>query len=100
MDTVSLFRFLAAFGAVLGLIALMAWALKRWPVLRGAQVGRADTRLRVVEQRGIDTKHKLVLVQRDDVQHLLLISAGSAPVVVETLIDATAETKQGEERGA
>ena len=97
MDTVSFVRFLAAFGAVIGLIALMAWALKRWPVLRGIQGGGTDTRLRVIEQRGIDAKHKLVLVQRDNVQHLLILSASGVPVVVEAQLPPPVESSTKKE---
>lgn len=91
MDTIGFLRFLAASGIILALIALMAWVLKRWPVLRGIHSSQGQTpRLRVIEQRGLDPRYKLVLVQRDDVQHLLILSNTGQPQIIETGIAAPA----------
>ncbi len=94
MDSVSLIRFVAAFALVLSLIALMAWVLKRWPGLLGvAGTPGAKPRLKIIEQRGIDSRRRLVLVQRDDVQHLLLVSA-TGECVIETGIAAPPVAKE------
>jgi flagellar protein FliO/FliZ len=83
METVSIARFVFSFLIVLGLIGLFALALRRWPVLRGmaTTVTTSSHRLKIIEQRAIDVRNKLVLVQRDDVQHLLLVSGEQATVV-------------------
>ena len=74
-------RFVAAFALVIGLIALMAYAAKRW---RGfTPGGGAGRRLEVVEALGVDAKRRLVLVRADGREHLLLIG-GATDVVVES----------------
>lgn len=44
---------------------------------------RADPRIEVVEYANLDGKRKLVLIRRDDVEHLIM-TGGPVDVVVET----------------
>ncbi len=89
MDLESYLRFLAALILVVALIGAAAWAARRLgfagrlPSVRG----RAARRLGVVEYMALDPKTRLVLVRRDDTQHLLLLGA-AGPVVVERGIEA------------
>ena len=56
------------------------WALKRY--LPGLKVGaRAGRRLSVVEVLMLDTRRRLVLVRRDDVEHLILLGATTETVI-------------------
>lgn len=78
--------FLIAFIVVLALIGLLAWVVRRF----GA--GRADAALRgrqprlgVVEAAAVDTRRKLVILRRDNVEHLVMIG-GPTDVVVESNI--------------
>lgn len=82
MDGETIFRFLAALVFVLALIALIAWLARRLG-LGGTIAGRtgAARRLRVAEVAAIDAKHRLVLVRRDDVEHLLLLGPGTGTLV-------------------
>ncbi len=78
-------RFIIAFVFVLILIALTAWIIRRVASGRGGFGGalRAkQDRLAVVDAAHIDAKRRLVLVRRDNVEHLILIG-GPADVVVE-----------------
>ncbi len=50
---------------------------------------KGERRLEVVDQASLDGKRRLVLIRRDDVEHLLL-TGGPVDVVVETGIDAMA----------
>lgn len=50
---------------------------------------RTEPRIEVVEQTAMDGKRRLVLIRRDDVEHLLL-TGGPVDVVVETGIAARA----------
>lgn len=84
MDTVDPSRFIFAFLFVVGLIGLLAMALKHFgasgrfgPAMRAS----ADGRLKVVEVRYIDPKRKLVLVRRDNAEHLLLLADGRETVI-------------------
>ncbi len=47
--------------------------------------GRNDRRLEVVEQSNMDGRRKLVLIRRDNIEHLIM-TGGPVDVVVETNI--------------
>ena len=79
---ISPLRFILAFVFVVGLIGLMGLALKRYgrtQKIFGAQ--GAGGRLTVVETRYLDPRRRLVLVRRDEVEHLLLLSDKGEQVV-------------------
>ena len=81
---------LAALALVLGLIAAIAWAVKRYGVggLSGAgRAGGRQRRLAIVETLAIDARRRLILIRRDGTEHLILTGAG-ADLVVETGIPA------------
>ncbi len=85
------FRFLLALVFVLGLIGFIAWAARRFGLLRGAVRPRNGIRrLDVIETATIDSKRRLVLVRRDRTEHLLLLGIGS-DMVIERGIEAEAE---------
>jgi flagellar protein FliO/FliZ len=88
MDLDLILRFLLALLVVLGLIGLFAWGARRFGLSGrfGAVVGKSR-RLRIVEVTPLDPKTRLVLLRRDDVEHLVLLGpAGS--LVVESGIKA------------
>lgn len=72
-----------ALGIVLVLIVLGLWALKL--VTRtGTVVGRGrNRRLSVIDHMQVDAKRQLLIVRRDNVEHLIL-TGGPQDVVVET----------------
>jgi len=89
MDVDSYLRFVLSLAIVVGLILLLGVALRRWGTrlgMPGVPVGR-QRRLRVVEMASVDTRRRLVLVRRDDTEHLLLVG-GLNDVVVEGGIHA------------
>lgn len=86
MEFVSVLRFIMALVVVIGLIAGLAWMLRRYGNGR-VSLGGAKGRLSVVEATAVDTRRRLVLVRRDGVEHLLLLSPNSE-TVVETGIPA------------
>ncbi|GEO80302.1 flagellar biosynthetic protein FliO [Pararhodospirillum oryzae] len=76
-------RFFLVLIFVLGLIFLLAFLVRRFgPGLTGRW--RPGRRLSVVEVMAVDPKRRLVLIRRDDTEHLLLIG-GTTDVVIETL---------------
>mgnify|MGYP001449030783 CR=1 FL=1 len=82
MDSAHYLRFILSLVAVLGLIFAALWLVRtRLPGALAARVG-AGRRLALVESLAVDVKHRLVLVRRDDREHLLLLG-GARPVVVE-----------------
>jgi flagellar protein FliO/FliZ len=79
-------RFLVSLVFVLALIALFAWLLRRFgPTTRLKP--RGLRRLSVVEIVPIDARRRLVLLRRDDTEHLVLLGA-SQDLVIETGIKA------------
>ncbi|MCC7045689.1 MAG: flagellar biosynthetic protein FliO [Alphaproteobacteria bacterium] len=84
MDLVAYLKFVAALAFVLGLIAALAWVIRRFgPRGMAAQYGKRGRRVAVVEVAPIDARRRLVLVRRDGVEHLLLLGA-THDLVVES----------------
>jgi len=80
-------RFFLAFLIVLGLIGGTAWAVRRFGTGRlGASSARGrQPRLAVIDYATVDTRRRLILVRRDNIEHLLMIG-GPTDVVVESNI--------------
>jgi flagellar biogenesis protein FliO len=83
-------RFVVAFVIVLGLIALTFWLIRRFG---GTRVGTAaargrQPRLAVVDAAPVDGRRRLVLVRRDNVEHLLMIGGPTDIVVEENIVRA------------
>jgi flagellar protein FliO/FliZ len=76
--------FFFAFVAVLALIGAAAWLVRRFAGNRlGANPNRGRApRLAVIDAAAVDGRRRLVLVRRDNVEHLLMIG-GPTDIVVE-----------------
>ena len=81
-------RFVMALIFVLGLMGGFYLILKRFN-LGGIQAMSAKRRLRIVETVMLDARHRAVILQCDDKQHLVILSP-SGETVVETGIKAPA----------
>ena len=79
-------NFVIAFAFVLLLIGAAAWLVRRFGATRidAAARGR-QPRLAVIDSAAVDGRRKLVIIRRDNVEHLLMIG-GPSDVVVETNI--------------
>ena len=79
-------NFVIAFVFVLLLIGAAAWLVRRFGSTRidAAARGR-QPRLAVIDSAAVDGRRKLVIIRRDNVEHLLMIG-GPSDVVVETNI--------------
>lgn len=89
MDTIDFTRFIFAFIFVIGLIGAAAMAAKKYlgtQKMFGMKEGGG--RISVIETRYIDPRRKLVLIKRDNVEHLILL-AGERELVVESNIAPT-----------
>jgi flagellar protein FliO/FliZ len=76
-------RFFVAFLIVLGLIGAIAWAVRRFGSGRlGASTRGRQPRLAVIDYASVDGRRRLILVRRDNVEHLLMIG-GPSDIVVE-----------------
>src|SRR5260221_6043778 len=76
--------FFFAFVAVLALIGGAAWLVRRFAGNRlGANPNRGRMpRLAVIDAAAVDSRRRLVLVRRDNIEHLLMIG-GPTDIVVE-----------------
>lgn len=75
-------RFFATFALVIGLILLMGWVLRRYaPGHRHVKRPGEDRRLDVLEMLPLDAKNRLLLIRRDQTEHLLLVGSEEAQVV-------------------
>lgn len=76
--------FFFSFIAVLALIGVAAWLVRRFATNRlGANTNRGRMpRLAVIDAAAVDGRRRLVLVRRDNIEHLLMIG-GPTDIVVE-----------------
>ncbi|MBM3526926.1 MAG: flagellar biosynthesis protein FliO [Alphaproteobacteria bacterium] len=79
-------NFVIAFVVVLALIGGLAWLVRRFGATRlDAATRSRQPRLAVIDAAAVDGRRKLVIIRRDNVEHLLMIG-GPTDVVVETNI--------------
>ncbi len=71
-------NFLLALVVVLTLIGVLTYFGKRFGLIAGATRRRADgKRLSIVEVANIDAKRRLLLIRRDETEHLVLLGAAN-----------------------
>ncbi len=88
-------RFMLVLVLVLGLIVGLGWLLKRLGIGDGAR-GPLTRRRRLgtIESASLDSRHKVVLVRRDDVEHLVLVGPNTSQVI-ESGIPASGDMPVG-----
>jgi len=79
-------RFVAAFGFIIGLILVCAWGARRMGLTPQIGATENNKRLAVIETLNLDAKRKLILIRRDDKEHLLLV--GETDMTIEGGFDA------------
>lgn len=85
MDIDTYFRFSLALVFVIALVFVLALVLRRLGVGHAVATPRRQRRVTVVEVTPLDAKRRLVLVRRDEVEHLLLLGT-AGDLVVEPAI--------------
>jgi len=83
--------FIFIFVAILALIGVAAWLVRRFATSRlGANTNRGRMpRLAVIDAAAVDGRRRLVLVRRDNVEHLLMIGGPTDIVVEPNIVRAT-----------
>ncbi|HEV7345154.1 MAG TPA: flagellar biosynthetic protein FliO [Devosia sp.] len=74
---------LFALGVVIAAIVLLLWLLKALSRASGGVARGRNRRLMVVDSLALDPKRQLLIVRRDNVEHLILVG-GPQDMVVET----------------
>jgi flagellar protein FliO/FliZ len=85
-------RFFIAFVVVLALIAVAAWAVRRFGSSRlggGSMRGR-QPRIAVIEAANVDARRRLLLIRRDNTEHLLMIGGPTDLVIEPNIVRAPA----------
>lgn len=83
LDAAAYLRFVAALAFVIGLMLAILWALRRFGPTGMVSRAADRKRLAVVESAALDGRRRLVLVRRDDSEHLLLVG-GVTDLVIES----------------
>ncbi len=102
-DGLSYIKFVAAFALVLCIMLVLAWALKRAGIAGHVLRTGSKRRLAVVESMPVDARRRLVLIKRDDREHLILLGPDHAEVVEANIpalphIAAVAPAEEGSPR--
>jgi len=96
MDITDYLRFVFALGFVIGLFGLFVYLAKRYGLGYRRHDRTGKRRLSVSESMPLDGKRRLILVRRDDYEHLVLIG-GESDLVIEAAIP-TSDTLPFHER--
>lgn len=88
-------RVLIVLVVVIALIVLIAWIVRRYGADRFAGPGARgrQPRLGVVDQIDMDSRRKLVIVRRDNVEHLVMIGGPTDVVVEQNIVRATGTSR-------
>ena len=91
-------KFFIAFAIVLVLIALTAWLVRRFGAnrLTGGARGR-QPRLAVIDAASVDGRRRLVLIRRDNVEHLMMIGGPNDLIVEPNIVRAATARDMGRE---
>jgi flagellar protein FliO/FliZ len=103
MDATTYIKAVLGLALVLGLIVGLSWLLKRLGFgdsLKGP-LGRRR-RISTVEGIMLDSRHKAVLIRRDDVEHLVLVGPNTSQVIERNIpaapaasVDTSAPVSEG-----
>ena len=89
-------KFFIAFAVVLALIGLSAWLVRRFSANRlgGGNARGRQPRLAVIDASPVDGRRRLVLIRRDNVEHLLMIGGPTDVVVEQNIVRGATSTRE------
>src|SRR5438105_12144598 len=95
-------RVIIALILVAGLIGVVFWLVRRFG---GERLSNAATRVRqprlaVIDAATVDGRRRLILIRRDNVEHLLMIGGPTDVVVEPNIVRAAATREAGPPRAA
>ncbi len=84
MELFDFIRYIAALIFVLGLIGGLAWASRYFKLAeKWANLSTSNRRLMVIESLALDPRRRLMIIRRDNIEHLIVLGP-SGETVVET----------------
>ncbi len=81
MSAVDYSQFILSLLFVLGLIGVAAFLARRFGLAQTTKPAGGRRRLATVETLALDGKRRLLLVRRDDVEHLVILGPSSETIV-------------------
>lgn len=87
-------KFVIAFVIVLALIGVVAWLVRRFGTgaLSASSTRGRQARLGVIETTAVDSRRRLLLVRRDNVEHLIMLGGPTDLVVEANIVRAQGAT--------
>jgi len=98
MDIATYLQFVVALLFVLALILIIAYGAKKFGLMARTTInsGRSqDKRLNIVEILPVDARRKLLLIRRDNVEHLVMLGT-ERDIVIERNITAAKNSYKAE----
>ena len=87
-------QFLLSFLIILGVIGAIWWTVRRFGSGRlGASTRGRQPRLAVIDYASVDNRRRLILVRRDNIEHLLMIGGPTDIVVEPNIVRAIPATR-------
>jgi hypothetical protein len=91
-------KFVVAFVIVLVLIGLTAWLVRRFGANRlGSSARGRQPRLAIIDAASVDGRRRLVLIRRDNVEHLMMIGGPNDLIIEPNIVRAAAARDAGRE---
>ncbi len=90
MNVTDYLRYFFALLAVLAMIGALPLAARYFGLVARNRKSNGQQRIEVVESRMLDGKRRLVLVRRDQMEHLLLLGASGETIVESNIVAANA----------
>src|SRR5271165_425924 len=89
-------KMLFAFIVVFGLLALALWLARRFSGERLSNAGTRgrQPRLAVIDAATIDSRRRLILIRRDNVEHLLMVGGPSDVVIEPNIVRAAGAPRE------
>lgn len=90
-SSVELLRTVCALAFVIGLIWLFGHLIRKYGWKWGMPVSpmtKAQRRLQIVESLSLDAKNRLMIIKRDNVEHLIIMNSENTQII-ETSIEGT-----------
>jgi flagellar protein FliO/FliZ len=97
MELADYLKFFFALLFVLSLMGGLALIMKRLGLGHGNMISGSKRRLKIIEMLPIDSRHKAVLIQRDNTEHLVVLS-NSGDTVIETNIKKPQENSSDDQK--
>jgi hypothetical protein len=87
-------QFLLSFLIILGVIGAIWWTVRRFGSGRlGSNTRGRQPRLAVIDYASVDNRRRLILVRRDNIEHLLMIGGPTDIVVEPNIVRAVPATR-------